>query len=118
MQLALEEETNDLIKGATGGVVRVADGRFVVQQVRSKLQTALGGWLLDSSKGWVEQGDFVKDYNLHSLEARAREIILGTNGVLEIESLVVSIRNRLALIEFRAKTVFGFINLQVPWGGE
>ncbi len=114
--LALSKETHDLIKPFGGGVSRVNEGRFVVQQVKSKLRTWLGEWALDPTRGWVNQEDFERNYNLADLERRARVIILETDGVLSIVSLISSYSNRKLTLEFKAKTKYGTIDLIVPWG--
>jgi hypothetical protein len=116
MQLALDKNTNDLIKPAGGGVARVEEGRFVVQQVQSKLQTLLGEWALDSSVGWVQREDFVRNYDLFDLESRASRIIIRTQGVQEILTLSSVVRSRVATLSFTARTVYGEIKLDVPWG--
>jgi hypothetical protein len=115
MQLALGEGTGDLIKGDTGGVVRVQDGRFTIQQTRSKLSTALGEWALDPRVGWVNAMTFTKAPDLYDLEANATRIILGTNGVLSILSLDIEMKARTLLLNFRAETTYGTIDLTVPW---
>lgn len=114
--LALSKETHDLIKPFGGGVSRVNEGRFVVQQVKSKLRTWLGEWALDPTRGWVNQEDFERNYSLADLERRARVIILETDGVLSIVSLISSYSNRKLTLEFKAKTKYGTIDLIVPWG--
>ena len=114
--LALSKETHDLIKPFGGGVSRVNEGRFVVQQVKSKLRTWLGEWALDTTRGWVNQEDFERNYNLADLERRARVIILETDGVLSIVSLTSNYSNRKLTLEFKAKTIYGTIDLIVPWG--
>ena len=115
MYLALDKTTNDLIKDPNGGVFRVSDGRFVVQQVQSKLLTWLNEWILDPSVGWVNQLDFEKNYNQSDIERRAREIILGTQGVISIDSLSATYSQRKLTIVFTAQTVYGKIDLTIPW---
>jgi hypothetical protein len=115
MQLALDKTTNDLVISGTG-VARVSEGRFVVQQVSSKLKTLAGEWLLNPSLGWLDTNTFTKNPDLFGLEIRAREIILGTRGVLSIESLTLSLEGRLLEIVFTATTSFGVINNTIyPW---
>lgn len=116
--MALSKETHDLIKPFGGGVSRVVDGRFVVQQVESKLRTWLGEWVLDNTIGWINQEDFERNFDLADLERRARTIILETDGVLSILSLISSYSKRKLTLEFRAKTKYGTIELIVPWGVE
>jgi hypothetical protein len=116
MHLALDKATGDLFKPDGGGVTRVSEGRFVVQQVQSKLSTLLGEWLLDSTIGWVNRDDFVRDYDLFDIEFRARRIIINTQGVLELLSLSSVYKNRTVTISFTARTLYGEINLEVPWG--
>jgi hypothetical protein len=115
MQLALDKTTGDLMKPTGGGVSRVSEGRFVVQQVQSKLAVLLGEWVLDTSIGWVNIADFKKDYNLYGIERRARQIILGTQGVLDITTLAIEVSARVLTLTFTARTIYGNIDLSVPW---
>ena len=116
MYLALDKETGDLILKDGGGVERVSDGRFVVQQVRSKLRTGLGEWFLNPSLGWLNIQDFEKNWDKHDIEDRARKIILQTQGVLAIDELTSSYAQRKLTIQFTARTNYGEISLTVPWG--
>jgi hypothetical protein len=116
MHLALDKATGDLIKTEGGGVTRVDKGRFVVQQVQSKLSTLLGEWALDTDIGWVNSEDFVRDYDLYDIESRAVDIIVSTQGVLEVLSLDSVVKDRILTITFAASTTYGEINLEVPWG--
>lgn len=117
IHLALSKETHDLIKPFGGGVSRVNDGRFVVQQVKARLRTWLGEWVLDKSIGWINQSDFERNYDLAEIERRARVIILETKGVLGIDYLVANYSQRTLTLNFKASTKFGVIDLIVPWGG-
>ena len=114
--LALDKNTNDLMKPLGGGVSRVKDARFVVQQVKSKLRTWLGEWFLDDTVGWVNEQDFIKNYDASDLERRAREIILNTDGVKSIESINTNYSQRKVTLRFKANTIYGTIDLTVPWG--
>jgi hypothetical protein len=114
-QLAIDKSTYDLIKPVGGGVARVEDGRFTVQQVTSKLNTFLGEWSLDPSVGWLNFEDFKKSYDLFSIENRARRIILGTQGVKEILNLEVVVEKRVLTLSFSARTIYGEIDLDIPW---
>jgi|TARA_R110000764_G_scaffold147292_1_gene235150 hypothetical protein len=114
--LALDKGTGDLILPAGGGVARVTDGRFVVQQVQSKLRTFLAEWILDQKLGWLSNSDFDRNYNEASIQRRARIIILNTQGVLEIISMTTAYSNRKLNIEFSAETIYGTIDVTVPWG--
>ncbi len=116
MQLALDKGTHDLIKPLGGGVERVSDGRYTVQALQCKLKTGLGEWLLNSSIGWLDiENDLVKNYDIYNLEVRAKEIILGTKYVKSIISMDVVLENRVLTISFKADTIFGVIDLTVPW---
>ena len=115
MYLALDRKTGDLILPASGGIERVTDGRFIVQQVQCKLRTLLGEWIPDKSIGWLALEDFEKDYNTFEIEKRARTIILETQGVLIINNLKSTYIQRKLLITFNATTVYGDIDLTVPW---
>ena len=119
IHLALDKASGDLILNPSGGVERVEEGRFVVQQVQSRLRTQLGEWLLDPLVGWLNFDDFEKNYDQYSIEARARKIILGTQGVLAIDTMTVTYRGsrtRSLLIQFDARTIYGVISLTIPWG--
>tara|TARA_R110000851_G_scaffold244874_2_gene397630 strand:- start:15476 stop:15829 length:354 start_codon:yes stop_codon:yes gene_type:complete len=116
MHLALDKATGDLIISPNGGVERVTEGRFIVQQVQSKLRTWLGEWVLDPSVGWLNLSDFEKNYNITDLELRARQIILGTQGVFSIISMESKYSKRKLTIQFKANTKYGTIDLTIPWG--
>jgi hypothetical protein len=113
--LALDKSTGDLILQDGGGVARVDGGRFVVQQVQSKLLTALGEWLLDPTIGWMGREDFDRNYDQFDIESRARKIILQTQGVLEVDFLTSSYSQRKLTIQFEARTTYGSISLTIPW---
>lgn len=114
--LALDKGTNDLIFPQGGGVSRVDEGRFVVQQVSSKLKTWLGEWALDPSIGWINLDDFKKNYDLFDIEDRARSIVLATDGVSAVNSITSSFEGRQLSMHIEAKTIYGEIDLTVPWG--
>jgi hypothetical protein len=114
--LALDKDTGDLILPEGGGVARVTDGRFIVQQVQCKLRTWLGEWILDPSIGWLSPADMDKGYSAASIERRARTIILETQGVLEINSMTSTYSKRKLTLVFSAKTIYGNIDVTVPWG--
>jgi hypothetical protein len=116
MQLALDEATNDLIKGATGGVERVTEGRYTVQAVRSKLQVVLGEWVKDPTIGWLNFSDFERGYDLFDIETRARRIILNTDGVEAIDTMDLVVSQRVLTLTFTARTIYGTIDLTIPWG--
>jgi hypothetical protein len=115
LQLALDPITGDLIKQVGGGVQRVSDGRYTVQACQSRLRTHLGEWALAPDHGWINLTDFVKNYDLFDLEMRARVIILATQGVQEITELSLVVNKRILTLSFKALTVYGEINLTVPW---
>jgi hypothetical protein len=115
MQLALDKSTNDLVISDTG-VARVSEGRFVVQQVSSKLRTLTSEWVLNPLVGWLDTNTFVKNPDLFGIEIRAREIILGTQGVLSIESLTLVLEGRSLAVTFSATTKYGVIDNTIhPW---
>ena len=114
--LALDKTTGDLILKDGGGVERVEDGRFIVQQVQSKLRTGLGEWLLNPTIGWLSIEDYEKNFDQFDIESRARAIILGTEGVLAIDSLSATYIARKLTLQFSARTTYGEISLTVPWG--
>jgi hypothetical protein len=113
--LALDKTTNDLIKPSQGQS-RVSEGRYTVQQCRSRLQVWLGEWQLDQTQGWLGYDDYGKNIDLFDIETRARQTILGTVGVQAIESMEVLYNNRKLTITFTAKTIYGEISTTVPWG--
>jgi len=112
--LALGKNTNDLIFSSTG-VERVDKGRFVVQQVASKLRVWFGEWSLDPSIGWVNETYFEKNFDLFEIEDRARKIVLATDGVLSITSIESTYKDRKLDISIIATTNYGEISLTVPW---
>lgn len=114
-QLALDKGTNDLFKPAGGGVTRVTEGRFIVQQVQCKLKTILNEWVLDSRIGWLNADDFDRNYDIYDLEDRARSIILGVQGVKSIITLNSTYSQRTLEIQFTADTIYGTIDVTVPW---
>ena len=117
IQMALSRPSNDLILKAGGGIERVDEGRYVVQNVRSRLRTKLGEWLLDSTIGWINEEDLSHQYSVFDIEVRARQIIQSTAGVLTVLSISSSFEDRILSISFTAETIYGFIDLEVPWTG-
>ena len=115
MYVALGKQTGDLILSAGGGIERVTGGRFVTQQVQCKLRTLLGEWIPDKKIGWLSRDDFEKNYDAFEIEKRARTIILETEGVLIINNLKSTYSQRKLSITFNATTVYGDIDLTVPW---
>lgn len=115
IQMALDPATNDLIEVEGGGIARVSGGRYTVQLVRSKLLTSLGEWRLDPRKGWINFDDYVRNPDLFDIEMRVRAIILGTKGVQKIDSMNLSLEKRVLTLKFTATTIYGGINLTVPW---
>mgnify|MGYP003633792040 FL=1 len=117
IQLALDKVTNDLIKPASGGVSRVDTGRYTVQLVKNRLQTQLGEWRLNPSLGWLSfETDFTKKPDLFDIELRATNIILNTTGVLAINSISIALEGRKLYLSFTASTIYGNIDLTIPWG--
>jgi len=114
--LALDKATGDLIKKNGGGVTRVSEGRFVVQQIQSKLRTFLGEWVLDEKVGWLNFSDYEKGFNQGDIEKRAREIILSTQDVISIDTFESFYSNRKFTISFSASTTYGSVDLTIPWG--
>jgi hypothetical protein len=114
--LALDKITGDLIKKEGGGLERVTDGRFVVQQVQSKLRTWLGEWIPDQTVGWLSLEDFERNFRASDLERRARVIILQTQGVLSVLGMSSTYSKRVLTLQFKAQTKYGVIDVTVPWG--
>ena len=113
--LALDKNTGDLILKDGGGVERTEEARFVTQQVQCKLRTGLAEWLTDQTIGWIELADFEKHFDQFSLESRARKIILETKGVSTITALKSEYHQRKMTLYFTAETIYGTINLTIPW---
>lgn len=113
--LALDKATNDLIKTESGGVVRVTEGRYTIQAVQTRLQTLLGEYKLDPNLGWLNFEDFKRNPDLFDIELRAREEILSIKGVLSIEKIELELTGRVLFLSFSAMTVYGLIDLTVPW---
>lgn len=115
IQIALDEATNDIIKLDNGNIARVKEGRYTVQLVKNKLQTILGEWLLDASKGWLNFNDFRRNPDLFDIEIRAKEVILSCKGVQSVDSINLKISNRVLNLTFVASTIYGVIELTIPW---
>jgi len=115
MQLALNKGTNDLFKPDGGGVTRVSDGRFIVQQVQSRLRVFIGEWILDSSIGWLNAEDFDSNFSQFDIEDRARTIILTTQGVNNIVFIESTYSNRVLTLTFEAETIYGVVHTTIPW---
>lgn len=115
MQLAVDKITNDLILAEGGGVLRVDDGRYVIQLVKHRLQTSIGEWLLDPNVGFINLSYFEKGPDLFKIELKARQIILSTPNVKLVEEIKLTLEKRVLTIDFKAITTFGSISLSVPW---
>lgn len=115
VQIALGEATNDIIKADGGGIVRVDKGRYAVQLVKNKLLTLLGEWRLDPSKGWISFDDFTRNPDLFDLEVRAKQVILSVTGVQKIDTMELVLKKRALNLSFTATTIYGGIDLTVPW---
>lgn len=115
MHLLLDKRTHDLLLSKEGGVCRGDKGRFVVQQVESKLRTLLGEWMLDTGVGYISREDLEKNYNEFELEARLIEIVIETQGVLSLDTIDFTYDNRVLHIQFTATTIYGVIDTTKPW---
>jgi len=115
MQLALDSKTHDLMKPVGGGVARVDKGRYTIQLVKCKLLTKLGEWALNTSLGWVSYDDYDRNYNLFDLELKATEVILSCVGVQTVDSIELEVKDRVLFITFKATTIYGEIDLTIPW---
>lgn len=114
-QLALDRDTHDLILGENGGVIRVDEGRYTVQAVKSRLLTYLGEWSLDPTIGWLNFNDYEKNFNLFDIELRARVIIISTEGVNVIEQMSLEVVDRKLNLTFSATTIYGTITDTIGW---
>lgn len=114
-QIALNGTTNDIIMVKGGGIERVDKGRYTIQLVKNKLLTNLGEWLLDPRKGWLNFKDYKKNPDLFNIEMRAREVILSVKGVQKIDKLTITLRDRVLYLTFTATTIYGGIDLTIPW---
>lgn len=112
--MALDPDTFDLIL-TDSGIARVDEGRFVVQNLRSKLQTIVEEWALNPTLGWIELTDFERNPDLFAIEMRARKVILSTPNVLSIDELSMNLARRKLTLDFKATTSYGEIDLTVPW---
>lgn len=116
IQIAVDSETNDIIKVEGGGIARVSDGRYTVQLLKAKLLTQLGEWKLDPRKGWINFDDYKRNPDLFNIEMRVRVLILNTKGVQKIDTMTLELgRNRVLILSFTATTIYGEISLTVPW---
>ena len=94
VQMALSQAENDLILKDGGGIERVTDGRYTVQLVKNRLNTFLGEWLLNPTIGWLNFDDFERNPDLFDIEMRAKRVLT---------------------ITFEATTIYGGIELTIPW---
>lgn len=115
LQIALDEATNDIIKLEGGGIVRVRDGRYTVQLVKNKLLTLLGEWRLDPTKGWINLDDFKRNPDLFDLEIRAKKVILSVHGMQRVDDMTLELSKRVLTLTFTATSIYGGINLTIPW---
>lgn len=113
--MALDPATNDLILVEGGGIVRVSEGRYTVQIVKNKLLTLLGEYALDPTLGWINFDDFVKNPDLFDLEVRAKQVILSCKGVKSVDTMQLTLSQRKLTVQFTATTVYGGIDLAIPW---
>ena len=114
--LALDKDSNDLIKPTGGGVSRVKDGRFLVQQLRCVLNTVLGEWVLDPSIGFLNLRGHTKHYDKFDIETRLYEVALSVEGIKRIYDVSIILERRVLTIILKAETKFGGIDLTIPWG--
>lgn len=114
MQIAIDDNAELILKEG-GGIERVSDGRFVVQQAKSKINTILGEWLPDPTIGFINADDFEKHYNVFEFEDRIRSILLSIDGLNEIIYINVEVVNRIMFISFEANTTYGTISTSVRW---
>ena len=123
LYLALKRNTHDIYRptaedianGAIPGATRCDKGRYTVQQCKVRLLTALGEYVLDPRLGFLNITDFRKGYDQAGIESRARNIILSTHGVKSIIFIRSIVLQREMTIAFRADTIFGEVELEVPW---
>ena len=116
--MALNKATNDLYKSTCGGIHRVSEGRFVIQQVSCKLKTILNEWILDKTVGYLNLDDLGRNKELFDLEVRLTDIVTSTQGVNKILSVDFDLKDRSLKIDFKAETIYGEIDTSVPWADE
>ncbi len=114
IQIALDAATNDIIK-TDKGIARVDAGRYTTQLVKNRLLTYLGEWRLDPTRGWLSITDFEKNPDMFDIEVRATKVILETPGVNSVDYIDLSLSQRVLTLTFRATTVYGEIDLTIPW---
>lgn len=88
--LAIDETTGDVF--TTGNVLgMVYEAEAVGQHARQRLMTFYGEWFLDTSAGvrWI-QDIFAKAYDHALAEATVKNNLLETDGILAIETFVIS----------------------------
>ena len=114
MQLALDRNNNDLIFNSEG-VDRIDKGRYTVQLVRNRLRVWVGEYKLNPTIGFLNEQDFIKDFKIYDIEAKAREIILTTKGVKDITKMSSTLEGRRLSINFKARTAYGEIEDALDW---
>lgn len=106
--LRLDESTHDIVIGR--GAERTEGLALTKQLVKCRLLTVLGEWSPDTLIGlpWFTEV-MVKGQKLSVIEGMVRDCILGTDHVLEVQSLTLSLNkdNRVLTIDFIALSDWG-----------
>jgi hypothetical protein len=105
-----------------GDLVLTADAETggtnnVQQDILQRLRFGLGEWFLDNSQGfpWVQQV-FVKAPDLGKIDALIQNTILGTPGVISLNSYSseVNLAGRSLILNFTAMTTAGKVDYSGP----
>lgn len=110
---ALDENNDIFLKD--GKIHTVSEAPETVQQIRSRLLTYLGEWFLNTESGVDYFGIvFVKPVNLSLIESEIKSIIIGTDGVIQLNEFELDYDSttRKLTVDFEAETIFGVINVQ------
>lgn len=91
LDLALDPDTGDLLVEG-GDLVLTGGADNVIQEAKINLGWVMGEWFLDEDRGipYFEQV-LVKSPNLPVIQALYRRALLGTRGVVSVESLTLDL---------------------------
>lgn len=104
--LAIDQTTNDLFFRNDGSLAVVVEAEAVGQHVRQRLKTFQGEWFLDNRVGvpWLDQ-IFARQYDPVLAEAVMKNSIMGTDGVVSIDTFSVSFSREMRRLNIREVTV-------------
>ena len=106
----LLNENHDIVVGKR--ITRTAGARYVAQNVKCRLGTFLGEWMLDVNVGIPWDAVLVRNYDIGVLYHADRRKIETTPDVTRINSftLTPNKKERKLYIQFEAVTTFGVIS--------